>query len=384
MRVSPSSTSSSEPGARDPITGTPAEHEAPAPALGDAPADDHGGHQVRPVTHRRNRSVVLWALGCTAVALLVAELVVRALAPLPANRTWPDAESQFKAEHAASVRANGGTEPLIFAGSSVADTAFDPAVVAEAAGFDGESFNYSQEGSLSSTTARFLEAAVLDEVDPDTVVLGVYPGDIGAAPTNAAALGDELSRSRGYRLASGNPTLGDRIDDAFSRRSDLIAHREILRDPYRLAQWLRTPTTPAFLDAATGSLLRHRDATYTPPDPAGDDGGDELAPIEPEVEAIEDLADTLASQGKRLVVVELPVYQPGWDAEAGPEARRRTHQAMVDVEEAGCAERLDLRSLVQEDRYWSDAAHVNGEGTEEISRAVGEWLAANPDAPADC
>ncbi len=384
--MNPSSTSSSE---SEDVGGTEAEHEAPAPVVGDAPADDHGGHQVRPVAHRRTRTVLLWAIACSVVVLLVAELFVRALAPLPANRTWPDAESQFKAEHAAAVQASGGTEPLIFAGSSVSDAAFDPAVAAEAAGLDVDSFNYAQEGSLSSTTARFLEAAVLDQVDPDTVVLGVYPGDIGAAPTNAAALGDELSRSRGYRLASGNPTLGDRIDDAFSRRSDLIAHREILRDPYRLAQWLRSPTTPAFLDAETGSLLRHRDATYTAPEPvdnAGDagDAGDQLAPIEPEVAAIKDLADTLASQGKRLVVVELPVYGAGWDEATSPGALDTTHEAMLDVEAAGCAERLDLRSLVQQERYWSDAAHVNGDGTEVISRAVGDWLAANPEAPTDC
>ena len=44
--------------------------------------------------------MVLWALGFSVVLLLVAELFVRVLAPLPANRTWPDAESQFKAEHA--------------------------------------------------------------------------------------------------------------------------------------------------------------------------------------------------------------------------------------------------------------------------------------------
>ncbi len=329
--------------------------------------------------------MVLWALGFSVVLLLVAELFVRVLAPLPANRTWPDAESQFKAEHAAAVQASGRTEPLIFAGSSVSDAAFDPAVATEAAGRDVDSFNYAQEGSLSSTTARFLEAAVLDQVDPDTVVLGVYPGDIGAAPTNAAALGDELSRSRGYRLASGNPTLGDRIDDTFSRRSDLIAHREILRDPYRLAQWLRSPTTPAILDAETGSLLRHRDVTYTAPEPGvATDDGDELAPIGPEVAAIKNLADTLASQGKRLVVVELPVYEAGWDEAASPGALDTTHEAMLEVEAAGCAERLDLRSLVQDERYWSDPAHVNGDGTKAISTAVGEWLAAHPDAPVDC
>jgi hypothetical protein len=119
-------------------------------------AGDGSGHQVRPVTHRRTRSVVAWALVCTVLALLAAELAVRALAPLPPNRTWPDDESQFKFEHAAEVQRSGGREPLIFAGSSVSDAAFDPEVVEEAAGLDVDSFYYAQEGSLDSSTAKFL------------------------------------------------------------------------------------------------------------------------------------------------------------------------------------------------------------------------------------
>lgn len=376
--MSPSSTSSSDPL----VDGGIDEHEAPAPALGDAPADDRGGHQVRPVTHRRTRSVVLWSVGCAVVLLLVAELGTRALGDLPPNRTWPDAESQFKAEHAADVAASGGRDPLIFAGSSVSDAAFDPTVVAERAGVEGTSFNYAQEGSLASTTADFLDAAVIDQVDPDVVVLGVFPGDIGASPTNAANLIDELPGSRGYRLAAGSPTVADRIDDAASRRSALIAHREILRDPWRLAQWLRTPTTPGFLDAETGALLRHRDATLDPSADPGT-GEDERVPIRPQVAAIEQLAQDLAARGTRLVVVELPVRAT---APGAPDARARrlTHEAMVGVERSGCAERLDLRGIAQDDRSWSDAAHVNADGTQEISEAVGDWLAAHPDPPEGC
>jgi hypothetical protein len=374
--VNPSSTSSSDPEAT--------EHEAPEPAVGDAPAGDDGGHQVRPVQHRSTRSVVLWALGLTVVMLLIGELGARALGPLPRNRTWPDAESQFKAEHAEAVQQRGGREELVFAGSSVSDAAFDPEAVVEAGDLDVDAFSYAQEGSLSATTARFLEAAVIDQVDPDVVVLGVFPGDIGASPTNAAALGDELGESRGYRIASGNANLGDRIEDAASSRSALVAHREILRDPYRLAQWVRQPSTPSFLDADTGALLRHRDATFTPADPDDEGDDDPLAPIEPEVQAIEDLAASLAAEGRRLVVVELPVYEAEWDESDYPGALATTHEAMVRVDEAGCAERLDLRDLAQDEQYWSDTAHVNGKGTELISQAVGEWLAANPDAPTDC
>ncbi len=373
--MSRSSTSSSEPETTDKPT---------PPALGDAPAGGRGGHRVHPGRHRRTRSVVLWALVFSLGILLVAELGVRALGDLPANRTWPDAESQFKAEHAADVQARGGREPVIFAGSSVSDAAFDPAVATEAAGLDVESFNYAQEGSLSETTARFLDAAVIDEVDPDVVVIGVFPGDIGASPTNAAALGDELARSRGYRLASGSPTVADRIDDAATSRSALVAHREIVRDPVRLLRWLRSPTTPAYLDEETGALLRHRDVIYEPPASApGGDDGDELAPVGPQVAALKGLADRLAADGRRLVVVELPVLETAADA-LDEAARDLTHRKMIEVEEAGCAERLDLRSLVQDESFWSDSSHVNAAGTKAVSTAVGEWLAANPDAPPGC
>lgn len=370
--MSPSSTSSSR----------PIDDGRPLPSLGDGPADDHGGHQAPRVRHRSTRAVVLWSIGCVVVLLLVAELGARALGDLPPNRTWPDAESQFKADHAADVAAAGEREPLVFAGSSVSDAAFDPEVVQEAAGWDGGTFNYAQEGSLAATTADFLDAAVIDQVDPEVVVLGVFPGDIGASPTHAASLGDELARSRGYRLAAGRPTPQDRIDDEASRRSALIAHREVLRDPWRLAQWLRTPTTPGFLDAETGALLRHRDAVLDPSAEVTDDG-DERVPVGPQVAAIERLAADLAERGTRLLVVELPVRTT---APGAPDhhAREVTHRAMLGVEEAGCAERLDLRDLAQDDRYWSDAAHLNGAGTDVVSEAVGRWLADHPDAPEGC
>ncbi|MCB1040587.1 MAG: hypothetical protein KDA94_13810 [Acidimicrobiales bacterium] len=340
-----------------------------------------------PLTGRRNRRVLAWAALSTVALLVAAEVGVRALGDLPVDRTWPDAESQFKAEHALGVAARGEREPVVFAGSSVSDAAFDPAVVQEAAGTDEPMFNYALEGSLSDSTARFLRAAVLDQVDPDVVVLGVFPGDIGASPTHAAALGDELSRSRGYRLASGHPTMADRIDDAASRRSALVAHRAILRDPVVLARWLRSPSTPPFLDPETGALLRHRDVVYEPPapdpdpDPDAASSGDETVPIGPQVQAIEDLAADLAEQGKRLVIVELPVLVSGWDDRA---ALDETHRAMVRVEQAGCSERLDLRSELQDESYWSDPSHVNGSGTAAISDQVGTWLAAHPDAPTGC
>ena len=354
----------------------------PLPALGDGPADDRGGHQVPPVRHRATRGVVLWSIGCIVVLLLVAEMGARALGDLPPNRIWPDTETQFKADHASAVAAAGERERLVFAGSSVSDAAFDPAVVQEAAGLDGGTFNYAVEGSLASTTRDFLDAAVIDQVDPEVVVLGVFPGDIGASPTNAARLGDQVARSRGFRLASGRPTLQDRIDDEASRRSALIAHREVLRDPWRLALWLRSPTTPGFLDADSGALLRHRDAHLDPSVEVTSDG-DERTPVGPQVAAIEQLAADLAERGTRLVVVELPVRTTAPGA-ADQHARDVTHRAMIGVEEAGCAERLDLRDLAQDDRYWSDAAHVNGAGTQVISEAVGAWLAENPDAPAGC
>ncbi|MCU1372475.1 MAG: hypothetical protein JWO77_3669 [Ilumatobacteraceae bacterium] len=389
----PSSTSSSEPDGPRPVDATP------GAVLGDAPADAAGGHPAARVRGRRNRSVVAWALVCTAVLFLVAEVGVRSLGTLPPNRTWPDVESQFKAEHAASVRAEGLREPLVFAGSSVSDAAFDPERVTEAAGLDVPSFNYAQEGSLASSTAMFLDAAVLDDVQPDIVVMGVYPGDIGAAPTNAASLVDELPRSRGYRRATGSQNLADRIEEAASSRSALVAHREILRNPYRLAQWLRSAPGPEFFDADTGALTRHRARSIDPAlaspapggaDPSPDDeaiggvGHDTTVPIAPQVAAIEDLAARLAAQDRRLVVVELPVLDSAWDEASSPDGRERTHDELVGVERAGCAERLDLRSEIQDPQYWSDGVHVNAAGTAAISEAVGEWLADHPDPPADC
>lgn len=318
--------------------------------------------------------------------------MARALGPLPVDRTWPDVEAQVKADHAATVARRGGREQVVFAGSSIADAAFDPAVVVD--GRDGvSSYNYAQEGSAAATAADFLRAAVLAQVRPEVVVLGLTPNELNDGGTRQREL-EELQRgSRGYRVAAGVPTVADRIDTAFTSRSDLLAHRQVIRNPYRLLRERGTTTTTPWNDPDTGALLRHRDEAYAAPVPTDAQGrarrdavwgnfavgGHQLA-------AVRDLAGEVHDRGAALVVVELPVFLPGFLATVpdGADLLEQTHEALVDLDEEGCVERLDLRASLQSARFWSDPVHVNGVGTDAIARAVGAWLAEREADPPRC
>ncbi|MEZ5179654.1 MAG: hypothetical protein R2746_15635 [Acidimicrobiales bacterium] len=327
-----------------------------------------------------------------AMLLLAGELAARALGPFPADRTWPDLEAQAKAEHAAAVAASGEREQIVFAGSSIADAAFDPAVVV-AGTPQVTAYSYAQEGSAAATAADFLEAVVLPRVHPDLVVLGLTPNEVNDGGRRQREL-EELQRdSRGFRVAAGTPTVADRIDTELTSRSALLAHREVLRNPYRIATKRGTTTTSPWNDPETGALLRHRDLTYEPPPPAT---GDRLARQDAvwgdfsvgghQLDAVRRLARRAGEDGAAVVVVELPVFRPGFLAQIpdGQDLLDRTHRALVALEDEGCVVRLDLRDQLQDERYWSDPVHVNGAGTEAISEAVGAWLADLAADPATC
>lgn len=338
-----------------------------------------------PISGPRRRGALRWAVLAVVVALLAGEGAARALEPLPPDRTWPDAESQWKADHAASVAAAGGREDLIVAGSSVTDAALDPTMILAAGDLDGTGYSYAQEGSPAVTTARFLRAAVLDQVRPETVVIGLDPGDIGAVPGRIEALDRAMRASRGYRLAAGTPTLADRIADAAARRSALVAHRQLLRDPYRL--WLERGEEgpPAFLDPTSGALLRHRDEAYVPP-PADYGRGRTSPPgeLDRQIGALDDLIADLHERGVRVVVVELPQFRRAYEPLVGAAALARSHDAVTALTDRRCADHLDLRDEAQDQRFWADTSHVNGAGTALLSAALGEWLAEHPTARTGC
>lgn len=324
------------------------------------------------------------AVAVLVVLLLAGERFARAVAPLPADRVWPDVEAQVKADHAQEVGARDGREEVIFTGSSISDAAFAPDVVAGGVPGDLSMYNYAQEGSAAATSAEFVRVAVLDQVDPDLVIMGLTSNELNDGGTTQRELEELQRNSRGFRVAAGTPTVADRINEWFTTRSDLLAHRPVLRDPYRLFREHGTTAKAPWNDPDTGALLRHRENSYEAPVTDDPEAAARLEAVYGnfavgghQLSAVRDLAAAVRDRGGSLVVVELPVFLPGFLAtiDDGAALLEKTHDALVELEQEACVERLDLRSMLQEERYWSDPVHVNGAGTQAISTAVGAWLA---------
>ena len=237
----------------------------------------------------------------------------------------------------------------------------------------------STAGSLQIQAGKALRLAGSDLQAPSgDIALQAPRIDIAEARETLHTQTETRFRQSGITVAVSTPALtalqtAQQMNRAASQTQDprmkALAAASTALSAYSAGQAVMAGQGVTLPDGRTGQIVTGKDDTG--------------APIAPEVAAIEQLAEDLAARGTRLVVVELPVRA---SAPGAPDAkaRRVTHEAMVGVEEAGCAERLDLRDLVQDDRYWSDASHVNGAGTQEISEAVGAWLAENPDSPEGC
>ena len=334
----------------------------------------------RPSRHRSVRRLLLTLLAVLVAALLVGEAAARVLGPLPPDRVWPDQEAQVKAEHAEVIARSGTRERLIFAGSSISDAAFDPSVVTTAAGWDISSYNYAQEGSAAATESQFLQAVAIPKVKPDIVVVGLTPNEINDGGTRQRELEDVQLNSRGYRQANGNPTVGDRLANFAARHSELLGHRQVLRDPYRLFRDRGRGTVSEFNDVGTGALLRHRDTSYRVQTTkrANEPSYGNFSAGGHQVEALEALVRWSGLRGVRVLFVELPVYRSGFDQVVadGPRTRREAHAALVALAADTCTDLLDLRAVLQTEDFWDDAVHVNGRGTVAVSQAVGRWLAS--------
>lgn len=257
---------------------------------------DAPGRHLRRRPRRRGRFA-----GAALATVLVAEVAARVVsgaAEAPALR-WHDRPTQVKAEQLAGL----GDVDVVVIGTSMAQQGLVPDALGDA--LDASVYNAALNGGVPAVMEPWLLDEVVPRVHPDVVVWGLSALDL------SLAYGDAIVDAYETAPATRTGILGE-ADRTASRFSVLVRDRRLLRDP------------SALFGSAAEQAQQEQEAAETL---VGDDG--ERIAFEPDrsharqretqaritpflvdrddLAAIARTADALRGEGRRLVLVELPV-----------------------------------------------------------------------------
>lgn len=164
------------------------------------------------------------------LALLAAELVIRLLGSrIPEPLRWDSWEAQNKvAQMDARAAGEIGTD-LVFVGSSVVNTGFDPAPIRSRTGLSV--FNAALNGADMRATDWWTTRVVLPRLRPQRVVIGVSSMEFINLDPWPDNLYRRLVGSDAGREMTGAGSTSDRIEAIVERSSSLFRHRSVLRRP---------------------------------------------------------------------------------------------------------------------------------------------------------
>lgn len=163
----------------------------------------------------------LFRLVAALLAVFVsAEVAVRIVAPeLPEETVWYHEIAQAKAEQ---MREQPPELDFVIAGTSQSYHGIDPAVLDERLGT--RSYNAGIPAGIPSVQRRWLSDAVLDDLEPDTVVWAMSSVDMNAArPQEMDPVYDAAFATRTGVLADADRWLADRLA--------LFRHRRTVAEP---------------------------------------------------------------------------------------------------------------------------------------------------------
>lgn len=159
-------------------------------------------------------------LAALLAVVVVAEVAVRLVAPeLPEETVWYHEVAQAKTEQIAE---QPGDLDIVFAGTSQSYHGIDPAVIDERLGT--RSYNAGVPAGIPSVQRRWLSDAVLDDLEPDTVVWALSSVDMNAArPQQMDPVYESAFATRTGALAEADRWLADRFA--------LFRHRRTITEP---------------------------------------------------------------------------------------------------------------------------------------------------------
>ena len=306
-----------------------------------------------------------WAAAVVTV-LLVAEVGVRLLTDvLPPPAGWPTDEYPLKDERTEELAGDGGVG-VVVVGSSVADVSVDPAGLDHARG----AYNAGLVGATAWIVDAWTRELVVPRLDPDVVVVAVSSRDLNDNGAGVALSDGLFRRSEGGRRVLGTESTADEVERWLDERSALLRYREVLRRPFEAWAGYDPPDRDAAAITELGLETHLLDERYADRafavdfmrrEPLRDfalDGVQEAA--------FERLVTGLVADGRRVVVVDVPVTQDYVDAHPRGEQDMDDYRAVVDAVVARTGAEL-VRPGVWEPSLFSDPLHLNGAGVDRLT-----------------
>lgn len=310
-----------------------------------------------------------------------AHLAERKVDALP---EWSYPHVADKIEQMREWRARKGRADVVFLGSSVGNAAYDCVLFARVAGLDGYAYNASLSGAAERTLERWTHSVVLPLLDPREIVITVTPADLndrGAAHESA-----HRNFVRAPGLAEFEATGVRAVMRRIGRRSALIRLRPTLQamahnpSGYRHVIDLEVAGNLRGGLGANGESLGYRARHY-------EMNPRRLAELEQrtlndfeiggiETEALTALIEDLRDRGVGVTLVATPVadevvsrFLPHGEADL-----RRFDEVLAGIAANTGARLIDLRGASPDLAWLADEHHLNGVGTEAVTRAVATAL----------
>jgi hypothetical protein len=335
--------------------------------------------QPTDTTPARHKRWWLRILVGVVVAALLFELGARVLErwfiATPDGFNVPAIDGQLEAMD--EVVAEGGAEVLVI-GSSVAN-GVDPGLLDELSErYDGAFTFWSAGAGVRSTELLYQDLAA-PTLDPEVVVLPLTSRELNALGDGLLRNYQALLSSPGLHVRTGGGTWLQQADRWAAERSALFRVRPTLRSPGRLYQALQA--------GQTTDDFRWWETWERPPvgwAQTADHEAQERRALEsyrlegPELEALERLTRTIRDEGRRVILVTMPVYTPEYDAfsQRGAADREAFEAAVAEL----CVE-LDVEcfdasaaGFTRDD--FANANHMNDVGTPRLTGVIAEALDA--------
>lgn len=329
-----------------------------------APATTSQSASGAQATPRGRGPSVLAGFGITLVIL---ELAVRLFAGhLPPPQLWSTPEAQFKVDQ---IR-HWGPADVAIVGSSIVDVGIDPSVLGPTA------YNASLGAASIGMVSAFTRSVVIPDLDPTTVIVGIASRELNRNAPDLPAIEGQFLAAPGARQALGTETLLDRADRLLSDVSYLARYRTVLRQP---KTWFGDPQR-----SWDGTVTR-RDGLYL--GFLDDRYHDEPAVLarfrngalhdfqlgSTQMATLQDLLTDLHDQGRRVLLVSVPVTQDYIDAypHGLADHERFVAAARSIATDSGAA---FIDAGVWDRSLMADPLHSNGAGNRRLSAMVAKAL----------
>lgn len=329
------------------------------------------GTLARRMSRSRRRRLAL-VVGTLLVVVAGAELAARALSPyLPEPLLWGDETTQVKVAQMDAL----GCADVVVLGSSTARDGLVPAVLEDELGV--RAYNAALDAATPALLDRWLREEVDPRLEPRTVVVGLTSADLN---DNSEA-GDAAVRSYDRSIMGRDDPVG-RLGALAAEHSALVRHRAQLRQPDEL--WaalgrLRRGERTEGLDAAAlidadGAGRSRRELVYDGSSVAATFAAEQLlndyAVGGAQLQSLRGLVERLQRDGVEVVIVLLPVTDDYLDLHPHPDDVARFVEALEGLD----TRVVDLHDTGYDEALFADTHHLNGRGSERLTREVAHHL----------